>query len=215
MFVQTIRSLLLLQIVLLVAPLNMQVVNGARKRLMAIRIGFFICMIGVIFSDVGLLPEVFGVMLTLLNYLLVETGYLPTRQFFARWKYVLHVSMAVFAASFVWRFVMGSEGFAMHSGSRLVLHHEGDKARCDDYGRKSFMVDVDRKVREVCDFIYGVGSYKNACIVKKEDDSAYIFFMSLQGGTNCVVNVMKKDGKVVVTADYENLKGTDTRRFNR
>ena len=59
------------------------------------------------------------------------------------------------------------------------------------------MSDPGKRVKTVCDCMFGAGSFEKANVEKRETDSAYCFALTFPGGTNCTIRVMKKDGKVI------------------
>lgn len=192
MFESSIRSLLLLQFAFIFEPLG-QAVKESGRRPILLCVGSFICLVGIIFCDANLLPEVFGATLVLLNFYLAEFGHLRVRRPLGKRKYVLFASLVVFALSFILRSGVAKKlPDAQFDSSQSVLF---DK---DGYA------EVDKRLRIVVNHKFGDGAYERARIEKTETDSAYCFAISIPGGTNCVIQVMKGDGKVYMDA---NAKG--------
>ena len=198
MFEHSIRALLLLQIVFLVAPLiKKMVINKTLKRWDVLRTGIFICMIGIIFCDVRLLPEVLGAMLVLLNFLITKAIRSSTSQFPATGKCALFASLAVFILSFVWRSGVLARMPEAASMPHVVMPYDGKKSDMATTSDVILASDLCKKVKVACDIAYGAGSFEKANVEKRETDSAYCFALTFPGGTNCTIRVMKKDGKVI------------------
>ena len=66
-----------------------------------------------------------------------------------------------------------------------------------------------KSVRDACDGRFGAGSYEWAHVEKSETDTAYCFALTLLGGTNCTIKVMKADGKVVCDEAPRTSEGRD------
>lgn len=195
MFSQAIRSLIVLQIVLLLAPLVKQTVPEFVKRQIVVRIGLFLCIVGLIFVDVRLLPEIFGAMLVLLNYVLIYRGCFSAYQISARCHYVLSASLIVFLVSFVMRSGVVDYIFTQQCERKSAVSQAKDSS--DSSNLKNIcMEDVDRKVKIVCEHMYGMGSYERAQVKKSESDSAYCYALFLPNGTNCQIKVLKANGSV-------------------
>ena len=92
MFSQVIRSLLLLQVIFIVAPL-IKTLSISGWKFLLVKGGLFLCMLSVVFCDVQLLPEVFGTLLVFINIL---TARKEARQLPEWLNYVLLLSLVVF-----------------------------------------------------------------------------------------------------------------------
>ena len=78
--------------------------------------------------------------------------------------------------------------------------------RVMDRNRSACNMDPEKKARIACDAVYGDGTYERTHVDKTETDSAYCFAISISGGTNCVIQVMKDDGKVYMDTSAKGIK---------
>lgn len=198
MFADTIRSFLLLQIALMAVPLSKFLFDGHSKRFVALRMGVLACMLGIVFCDARLLPEILGVVLVLINFLLLikEIPDFSTRRFV--WlRMVLYLSLTVFASFFVFRFRVLDmrEG----KGCTPLIAISKDVGGCgfETVDGAIPMEEAEIMVKKAYEHLYGEGSYEKAQIEKRETDSAYMFSSARSEGTNYVFTVMKQDGKRV------------------
>ena len=77
--------------------------------------------------------------------------------------------------------------------------------RVMDWNRSAYNMDSEKKARIACDAVYGYGTYEKARVEKTETDSAYCFAISMPGGTNCVIQVMKDDGKAYMDTNAKSV----------
>ena len=90
---------------------------------------------------------------------------------------------------------MKSRGvFGRANEDQLGLCCVGGKLGNITSGGDVHMANLYEKVKIACDCKYGEGTYEKAQVEQSETDLAHCFRISLPGGTNFIINAMKKDG---------------------
>ena len=57
--------------------------------------------------------------------------------------------------------------------------------------------EIEQRVEYACDAFEGVGAYRRATIKRTENDTAFIFNLTVPEGTNCSIIIKKRDGSVI------------------
>ncbi len=90
---------------------------------------------------------------------------------------------------------MKSRGvFGQANEDRLGLCCVGGKHGTGTSCGDVVMTDLCEKIKTACDCMYGEGTFEKAQVEQTETDFAHCFRISLPGGTNFIINAMKKDG---------------------
>ena len=193
MFSQVIRSLLLLQVIFIVAPL-IKTLSISGWKFLLVKGGLFLCMLSVVFCDVQLLPEVFVMLLVFINIL---TARKEARQLPEWLNYVLLLSLVVFVSFLIFRSGVLSRKQCRDDTSLAAIDKNDDRHCLGTVGDTISVSEAEKMAKAAYEHLYGEGSYEKAQIEKRETDSAYMFSSAHPAGTNYVFTVMKHDGKRV------------------
>ena len=186
-----IRSCILFQVVLLIDALRrsgcLQGFSGHNGRGNCVGICFVLSAVLLLFCSNWFLPYAVCIMMMVVNYaFLASKQNCPDRKLF--WASVALLVPVLMVGTYP----------RMSSCQELGANESAGMQRVNALESHELYA------KTACNCQFGDGAYEKAHVEKTETDSAYRFAISIPGGTNCVIRVMKDDGKVYMDA---NAKG--------